>query len=80
MSVSSHGCIGHPLLTSFVVGVAWVARLSGAVRAHVQCAELCTGVNKFSATFPTRATPQQKMMILAATMGLDLAYFEKNKN
>ena len=52
----------------------------GAVRAHVQCAELCTGVNKFSATFPTRATPQQKMMILAATMGLDLAYFEKNKN
>lgn len=44
------------------------------------CAEVMTGCNQFQCVFPTDANPQQKMVLLGATMGLDMSYFEKSKN
>ena len=43
------------------------------------CKELCGGSNNFETTFPQGADEIQKMLLIAVTMGLDLAYFEKQK-
>ena len=43
------------------------------------CKELFGGSNDFETTFPTGADEIQKMLLIAVTMGLDLAYFEKQK-
>ena len=43
------------------------------------CGECMSGANNFDLLFPAGADETQKMLLLAVTMGLDLAYFERQK-
>ena len=42
--------------------------------------EICLGTNKFTIDFPPEADANDRKLLLAATMLVDLQYFEQNKN
>ena len=44
------------------------------------CEELCLGTNKFKVIFPHNVTVEDRSLIFASAMLIDLQYFEVQKN